>query len=74
MQSLKKFFQPYRFSNRPYQSLPQMVFALTGAAIAIVGLFTLNGWLIVPGAMVVAALELSALPQERHWRERTINK
>lgn len=69
MQSLKKFVQPYRFSNRPYQSLPQIFLALALATTSVVGVLTLNGWLIVPCIMMVLVLELSAYPQEKHWNE-----
>lgn len=74
MRSMKKFVQPYRFSNRPYQSLPQMLLALILGAISLLGLVTLNGWVLIPGVLIVVVLELSAYPQEKHWQAKTNNE
>jgi len=66
MQKLKVFLQPYRPTNRPYQSLPQATLTLMLIGCSIAGLVTLNPMLLVPAVVMVIALETSAWFQTLH--------
>lgn len=66
-----KYFQTYRVTNRPYQSLPQMVLAMIIALVAVAGMVTMNPIWLAPGGLCVVALELSAFPQSKYWRAKT---
>ena len=79
--SLQKFFQPYKTTNRPYQSLPQTVLVAIEFFVALAGLLTVAGILplekqvaslfIVPGVVCLIMLEWSAFPQAKYWRARS---